>query len=185
MKKYITFLFIGILLSTSIFSQNKIIKECFDKHLPQDSNNWKKTKEESKEDSSFQIEFTSEEDPEDRIIFAFEEGEVSVKSIGTDLFSLLSKEDVSALEKMKQLRLDLKKVDSPYSIWKLLYVFDENDIIYEYNLPSIGVYPHRYEMTRLIKKQNGYLKIIYQSSKQPSKESRNYWLKWLIGLTFF
>lgn len=188
MKKHILLTFVGILLSICTFSHEKYTQDFFYKQLPEDNNRWEKTKEQIEEKGFYHLEFAAKEDLSKKIIITFEARKEEPNLIqrrsadAQDLFSLLEKEDPSALHRMKELRLELKKTDSPYSDWKLLYVVSENDIIYEYTIPDLGLHQARYEMTRLIKRPDGYLKITYQNSKEPFKEASLFWFKWLKEL---
>lgn len=186
MKKLL--LYTGIFISILTFSHAGIkesqIQKSLHDSLMHDRKNWEKTKEES----GFQ-EFTCSENFKETITISLETREhdpylmKSYHEGPTDILSLMSHEDLSSLQRMKELRIESKKISSPYSVWKLLYVFHKDDIIYECEVPSIGPYSYSYAMTRLIKTEHGYLKITYQSLEEISKEDSLYWLERLKQLS--
>lgn len=182
----IRFLIVFVLVVISVYSSSfeSSSKNLFYKQLPQDNKRWEKTKEQIKKDDFYHIEYISKENPQEKLLVTYEDSSDLYRrsELGEDLFSLLEKECPSALQRMKELRLELKKRDSIYSVWKLLYVFSKDDIIYEFTIPALGPYEPRYEITRLIKQSEGYLMITYQNKSVPSKEELVCWLKWLKEL---
>jgi len=150
------------------------IPQGLEKQFLNNNSTWEKTKEEV----HYQ-EFHSIKNPEETLSITCyplktQPYHDSVLERRHDLFSLFEKQPLSALTEMKRLRLESKKESSPYSVWKLLYVFHQDDIIYESIVPEIGPYPPYYEITRLIKQEEGYLKITYHSN---SKNIYEDWLK--------
>ncbi len=88
----------------------------------------------------------------------------------------------SSLSRMRELYLDSKYQQSPYSTWKLLYVFNEDDIIYKCITPSLGPYTQDYQITRLIKKEDGFISITYERLDLEPSKPEAYWLSWLKSL---
>lgn len=153
------------------------IQETLQQQLLQDSQRWKKTKEEA----SYQ-EFTGSKTAKETITLSLKPLKpapyhANILDLRNDLFSLFEKEPPSALKEMKRLRIESKKKSSPYSLWRLLYVFDQDDIIYECRVPDAGPYPPSYEITRLIKQHQGYLKITYRAESEVDKQAAAYWLQ--------
>ncbi|MEI8300567.1 MAG: hypothetical protein WCG10_03025 [Chlamydiota bacterium] len=121
----------------------------------------------------------------EKVQFTFKEfTKKKIESNPITLSSLLfpDYENISSLSQMKELRLNSKYKQSPYMSWKLLYVFDENDIIYRCITPSLGPYTSLYQITRLIKKENGFISITYETPKPPLSERETYWFSWLKSL---
>lgn len=102
----------------------------------------------------------------------------------TNLSSLLfpKYKNRSSLSRMRELHLDSKHEQSPYNAWKLLYVFNENDIIYRCITPSLGPYTKSYQITRLIKKEEGFISITYERPDLEPSNTETYWLSWLKSL---
>ena len=126
----------------------------------------------------------NKEHPE-KVRFTFKEFvKKKIESNPVTLSSLLfpDYEDISSLSQMKELRLNAKYKQSPYASWKLLYVFDENDIIYRCITPSLGPYSSLYQITRLINKENGFISVTYEAPQLPLSETEAYWYSWLKSL---
>lgn len=137
-----------------------------------------KTDEDIKEDGFGTVSYQTKEN--DTLIVSYEKRDVSLikeyfdKRI--DLQSLIFDEehDPSALTRMKELRLEYKKKQCPYSVWKIRYAKSQNDVLYEYSVPKGGVYEEKYVVNRLIKAKEGYFKISIECKKEHAKEALSY-----------
>jgi len=150
-----------------------------------DSKQWIKTEEIHKKNLDL-LDFDAKNSSDsERLQIIFEKVPLHKKNTNAnDLFSLLfpDYEPLTALGRMRELRLLSKKQESPYSSWKLLLASSENDIIYSSFTPPLGPYKENYRWVRLIKQAEGFLSIIYEIPSSPSQEKESQILSYLENL---
>ena len=100
-----------------------------------------------------------------------------------DFYSYFDKTPPTALALMKEKRYQRKKSQSLYSFDRVLFIKNENDIIYEYYEPALGPFPPFYEICRIIKLRDTYLNLSYVSEEgKPAKETIDKALKTLLSV---
>ncbi|MCH9631601.1 MAG: hypothetical protein S4CHLAM37_16250 [Chlamydiia bacterium] len=114
----------------------------------------------------------------DRIKEYFER-RIDIKSLVFD-----QNKDPSAIMRMKELRRESLKMHCPYSNWKLHYVFNHDDVIYECNIPDIGIYENQYTLSRLFKARDGYIKVSLETSEMKTSSIFNEFFKTLKGVKY-
>lgn len=149
--------------------------------MPDDTQSWMKIKEDIDENGFYFVEFTTDPSQEELVVFSFEKLEKR-PSLDHDLKSILfHKEEISSLRKMKEERAKIAQSTSPHSIWRLVYVNNQDDIIYEYTIPPLGPFKEKYFLKRLIKKDKGFVSITYSTSKK-DPVLFHIWSQWLMEL---